>query len=188
MALTQHFVAVWSAFLVFAFISALPRGIALLALSTQAPTGIREMLEEEAAFGDIMAGCRAADQVWTGLSQGGRFHKWMIIADYACYYSGSFVAFSASVYATFPAVGRASTAASRFIVILAVCNLSAGIASAVEALGSPQSFLGQGNLRKCLTRCCSRLSLWRLFSTRFSIRTLIRIELHRPAGKGCGGV
>jgi len=52
MLLTQHFVAVWSALLVFAFISALPRGIALLALSTQAPTGIREMLEEEAAFGD----------------------------------------------------------------------------------------------------------------------------------------
>jgi hypothetical protein len=134
--LTQHFVAVWGAFQVFAFISALPRGIALLALSSQATTGIREVLEEEVGFGDMMAGCKATDQVWTGLFHGGRLHTWMIIADYACYYCGSFMAFSASVYATFSVIScRATTAASGFVVILAACNIAAGMASAVNALG-----------------------------------------------------
>jgi len=116
--LTQHFVAVWGAFLVFAFISTLPRGIALLALSTQSSTSIREVLEEEVGFGDIKAGCKATDQIWTGLSYGARLHRWMIIADYACFYGWSYMAISPSMYAVFSVKSGATTAASRFVVTL----------------------------------------------------------------------
>ena len=123
------FSTVYGAFIVFAAISTLPRGLALLALSTRVSVGLREVLEHEVGFGDLVAGCQATNQVWTGLSP--QFHKGLVVADYSLRYVGEFLAFLASVCSLFQDNSRKIKFVKRFFVILAACNVAVNI-DAVE--------------------------------------------------------
>jgi hypothetical protein len=130
--LTQHFVAVYGAFMLFAFISALPRGLALLALSTRdiPLADVQEVLEEKVGFGNLITECKATDHVWTRLSPGGHFHKAIVISDYAFFFVGPFLAFVAVMYGTFGTFARMSRsrkAVSLFFAILAAGNQTAGM-------------------------------------------------------------
>ena len=121
----RPFWAVYGAFMVFAFISALPRGLALLALSTRVLLGLREVVEEKVGFGDLVAGCNSTNQVWTGLSP--QFHREMVIADYSFKYIGAFLAFLASVCSLFPDTSRMMRFVRGFFVALAACNVAVNV-------------------------------------------------------------
>jgi hypothetical protein len=127
-----HFSAVYGAFIVFALISNLPRGLALLALSTRVSVSLREVFEEKVGFGDLMAGCKASNQVWTGLSP--QFHKDMIMADYSLKYVGAFLAFLASACCLFQDSSRKMQLVKGFFVTLAACNVAVNIHSVERSL------------------------------------------------------
>ncbi len=134
--LPQHFVAVYGAFMLFAFISALPRGLALLALSTRdiPLADVQEVLEEKVGFGDFITECKATDHVWTRLSPGGHFHKAIVISDYAFFFVGPFLAFVAVMYGTFGTftrMSRSRKAVSLFFAILAAGNQTAGMSMVI---------------------------------------------------------
>ena len=136
--LTQDFVAVYGAFMLFAFISALPRGLALLAISSRdIPfADMQEVLEEKVGFGNMITECKVTDHVWTGLSLGGHFHKALVISDYAFFFVGPFLAFVAVTYGTFGTftqMSRSRKAVSLFFVILAAVNQTAGMLLVIGA-------------------------------------------------------
>jgi hypothetical protein len=136
--LAQHFVAVYGAFMLFAFISALPRGLALLALSTRdVPfADVQEVLEEKVGFGNMITECKATDHVWTRLSPGGQFHKAIVISDFAFFFVGPFLAFVAVMYGTFGTFTRMSRSrktVSLFFAILAAGNQTVGMVMVIEA-------------------------------------------------------
>jgi hypothetical protein len=120
-----HFSAMYSAFIVFALISSLPRGLALLALGTRVSVGLQVVLEEQVGFGDLVAGCKATNQVWTGLSQ--EFHKGMIIADYSLKYCGTFLAFVSASCSLLQGTSRMMQFVKGFFVTLAACNVAVNI-------------------------------------------------------------
>ena len=117
----------------FALISALPRGIALLALVTQVDVQVKQVLEEEVGFGEMIKGCNATGQVWTGMSREGRFHKAMVISDYGFQMCGLFLVFSSFLYGTFPLKTRATKAVSLCLVIVAAGILVNGINYVIQS-------------------------------------------------------
>ena len=117
--LTQHFVAVYGAFMVFAFISTLPRGIVLLSISARDMlfADVQEVLEGKVGVGNIFAECKATDHAWTGLSPDGQFHKTMVISDLFFQLLGTWLTFVAGMCVTFTPMSRARKAVSLFFTI-----------------------------------------------------------------------
>jgi hypothetical protein len=139
--LTHQFAAVFGAFTLFALIGALPRGLVLLALSRLSPSvSMQDVLAENMGFGDIMTGCKVKDQVWTDLSQGGQFHRSIVIADYSLAFIGSSMAYVAAIHVTFPVrtwrlSPRATNSMKGLFFILAACNLVVCLYYVVQSLG-----------------------------------------------------
>ena len=138
--LTHQFVVVFGAFTLFGLIGALPRGLALLTLSRLTPSvRMQDVLEENMGFGDIMTGCKEKDQVWTDLSQGGQFHRSIVIADYSLAFIGSSMAYVAAIHVTFPVhtwqlSPRTTNSMKGLFFILAACNVVVCLHDVVQSL------------------------------------------------------
>ena len=90
-------------------------------------------------FGDIMTGCKEKDQVWTDLSQGGQFHRSIVIADYSLAFIGSSMAYVAAIHVTFPVhtwqlSPRTTNSMKGLFFILAACNVVVCLHDVVQSL------------------------------------------------------